>query len=98
MISTGGVRVFGGLEEAAGALGVTPVAVSKAIKEGRECCGVLLKWAERVFAVKTKDGVWHIAGMSSDNRRYVLLDDSGGSVKKSDVEKVKDITAGWHGI
>ena len=98
LISTGSVRVFGGLEEAAGALGVTPVAVSKAIKEDRECQGVRLRWAERVYAVKTKDGVWHLAGMSSDNRRYVLLDDMGGTVKKSDVEKVKDITAGWHGI
>lgn len=98
LISTGGVRVFGGLEEAAGALGVTPVAVSKAIKEDRESQGVRLMWAERVYAVKTKDGVWHLAGLSSDNRRYVLLDDSGGTVKKSDVEKVKDITTGWHGI
>lgn len=98
LISTGGVKVFSGLEEAADALGVTPVAVSKAIKEDRECQGVSLRWVERVYAVKTKDGVWHIAGMSSDNRRYVLLDDMGSTVKKSDVEKVKDITAGWHGI
>lgn len=90
--------MFSGLEEAADALGRTQVAVSRAVKEGRECQGVRLKWAERVYAVKTKDGVWHIAGMSSDNRRYVLLDDSGGTVKKSDVEKVKDITAGWHEI
>lgn len=90
--------MFSSLEEAADALGRTQAAVSRAVKEGLECCGVLLRWAERVYAVKTKDGVWHLAGMSGDNRRYVLLDDLGGTVKKSDVEKVKDITAGWHGI
>lgn len=98
MVSTGGIRVFGGLEEAAEALGVTPVAVSKAVKDRRECQGVRLFWADRVYAVKTKDGIWHIAGMSSDNRRYVSLDDMGVYIRKSDVEKVKDITAGWHGI
>ena len=98
MISTGGIRVFGGLEEAAEELGVTPVAVSKAVKDHRECQGVRLIWAERVYAVKTKDGIWHIAGMSGDNRRYVSLDDLGGYIRKGDVEKVKEITAGWHGI
>ncbi len=98
LVSAGKIRVFVGLEEAAEALGVTPVAVSKAIKEDRECQGVRLRWAERVYAVKTKDGVWHIAGMSSDNRKYVLLDDMGGHIRKSDVEREKEITAGWHGI
>lgn len=98
LVSAGKIRVYGGLEEAAEALGVTPVAVSKAVKDRRECQGVRLRWAERVYAVKTMDGVWHIAGMSSDNRKYVLLDDMGGHIRKSDVERVKEITAGWHGI
>lgn len=91
-----GKRLFRDLEEAAGALGVTPVAVSKAVKDQRECRGALLRWVERVYAVKTREGRWYVVGMSGDNRRYVKLDELGGYLKKSDVILVKELTLAWY--
>ncbi|MBO7510004.1 MAG: hypothetical protein J6T35_02370 [Bacteroidales bacterium] len=96
LVDTVGRRVFRDLEEAAEALGVTAVAVSKAVKDQRECQGARLRWAERVYAVKTFGGNWYVVGMSGDNRRYVRLDELGGYVKKSDVAIVKELTVAWY--
>lgn len=96
LVDTVGNRVFRDLDEAADALGVTSVAVSKAVKEQRECRGAKLRWAERVYAVKTFGGSWHVVGMSGDNRKYVKLDELGGYVKKSDVALVKELTLAWY--
>ena len=97
LLSMRDFRMFSGLDEASEALGVTPVAVSKAVKECRECQGALLRWVERMYAVKVKGGGWVVAGLSGDNRRYVAPGDMPVIIKRSDVEKVKEITPCWYG-
>lgn len=87
--------MFDSESEAADALGVTPVAVSKAVKEFREVAGAQLRWVERIYAVKTKDGRWRVAAMSGDNRRYVELC-TGEAIKRCDVTQRRDLTESWH--
>lgn len=85
------VIVYSCLREASEGLGLTESAVSKRLKDGRG-----LEWLERVYAIKTKDGVWKVGSESRDNKAYLLLDDMGGRVRKRDVERAVDITESWY--
>lgn len=88
-------RVFDSESEAAEALGVTPVAVSKALKEYRKVGDAELRWVERIYAVKTRAGRWSVAVLSGDNRRYVELC-TGVTIKRGDVVQRRDLTESWH--
>ena len=96
LIVRGKYDVYSGLEEAAQALGVTPVAVSLAVKDHRPIKGVELRWAERIFAVYLRgSGEWRIATRRNGNRGWLPID-GRGAVPARDVERVKDITAAWY--
>ena len=85
--------VCSGLREASEALGITESAVSKRLKDGRGA-----EWKERVYALKTRDGRWHIGCESRDNRAYNVLDDVGGRIRKKEVDRVVDISESWYAV
>lgn len=96
------VRVDGGgvyqnLDEAARDLGGTASNVSRAISESGKYHGVQLRWVSRVYAVKEKGtGRWHVCVMNGRNSRYVPVSQVEPSIRKENVEQVKDLTAAWY--
>lgn len=91
IIQRGPSRVFEGLEQASQALGISTVSVSRKLSQGEE-----LFWRERTYAIKTKDGRWHIAHRITGNKGWELIDDCGGKVENGEVVASRDISEGWY--
>ena len=89
-------RVFGGLQEASESLGVTPVTVSRAVKDCRECKGVVMRWAERIYAAKLKSGEWRVVAELGSGRGYKTLDDRMERIAKADVVSRRELTESWY--
>lgn len=92
-------RVFSTLEEASKGLGFHPSTISRAIADCAELNGVRVRYGDRVYAIrKRKENEWKVATEDARGRGFVLLGGMGDRVLKRDVEEMRDITAGWHGI
>lgn len=91
IIQRGPSRVYGDLEEAAQKMGISTTAVSRKLSQGEE-----LFWRERTYAIKTKDGRWHIAHRITGNKGWKLIDDCGGKVENGEVVASRDISEGWY--
>lgn len=92
-----GGGVYENLEEAARDLGGTASNVSRAISESGKYHGVPLRWASRVYAVKEKaSGRWRVCVMNGRNTGYVPVSQVEPSVRRENVDQVKDLTAVWY--
>ena len=83
-------RVFDNLDQAAEALGVSTATVSRKLSSMDGCF-----WRTRTYAIKTKDGCWHLAVRGAADRGWKTIDDRPQKFGARDVEFVRDITEGW---
>lgn len=84
--------VFETLEEAAAALGVATVTVSRMIKDSRDG----IRYAERVFALHLRSGEWTLAVKASNNRGYIPMNEMGRKIPCRDVLEWRDMTFCWY--
>lgn len=93
IVCEGDFRVFRTLGEVSEALDVSPSAVSMALGDGRLVRGLRMRWADRVFLVRS-DGRWVVC--IEDSRGRMVEMDGGGVIGRRKVEAVKDITAAFY--
>lgn len=93
IVCEGDFRVFRTLEEVSEALDVSPTAVSMALGDGRTVRGLRMRWANRVFLVRS-EGRWVVCVMDSRDRMVDM--DGGAVIGKRKIEAVKDITATFY--
>lgn len=80
-------------EEAAEALGVSPVTISRRMASFDPD----IRYVHRVWAVRRKDdGLCFVATLDSKDRCYVCVGNPLVRAKKGDVVDVRDITECWY--
>ena len=91
-------RVFENLAVASKEIGATETAISLAMREGRACKGVSMRYVDRVYIVRLKDSLydWYVAKMNAHNTAFYFLDQRKKSVRTRDVAEIKDITGSWY--
>ena len=98
LVRLDGLGVYDSLEKASEALGMSVANISRAVSDQRKVNGVALKWAERVYAVREKEGDWKIGVLNSRNSAYLPVSQIGAKVDVKRVIAKKDITASWYGM
>lgn len=91
-----GLGVYETLEEASSALGMDPANISRAVSGTGKVKGVPIKWADRVYAIRKKDGDWRVAVLNNRNTAYLPVSQMGERILARDVAEVKDLTASWY--
>ena len=89
-----GKRLYRTLEEASEDFVLSPGEISRRISSCEPVLGGRARWADRVFAVRLKDGRFVICIRDSRNRLVTL--DGKEKLRNRDVVEVRDITVAWY--
>ena len=89
-----GKRLYRTLEEASEDFGLSPGEISKRIYSCETVGGGRARWADRVFAVRLKDGR-HVICLKDARDRFVTMNEFE-KLRKRDVESARDITVAWY--
>lgn len=97
--STGSVRIFRSMNEAADRIGVTEGAVRSAIRKGRSCRGWSFELIPSVFVVRMKDdGNYYVCERSEGGGGFDMLGSDGGYLQDRDVAEFWDVTENFNRV
>lgn len=89
-------KVFPGLREASEWSGLSVGSLSRGVRDGGKAGGMLVRWADRVFAVREgADGPWTVAMEDSRGRYYVELCGER-RIRKGGAVQVRELTGEWY--